>query len=1370
MERAEMKASRWILPLILACWGAGAGARPIAPSEVPEPLRPWIDWVLHGEEARACPFLYHSAEERRCAWPGALSLQLDAGGGRFDAQWTVYARSWIALPGSRERWPQAVTVDGAPAVVLPRDGAPSIELSPGTVRVAGTFEWSRLPESLQIPAGTALVRVTVDGEPIAFPDVNAAGVLWLKRREDQIGRDAGEADSLELRVFRRVVDEVPLQVTTLVRANVAGRGREVLIGPVLLDGMIPMSLEGPLPARLEPDGRLRLQIRPGRFDIVLTARASAEPTSIPSPDGGESWPTEEIWAFDARNHLRLVEIEGVTAVDPRQVELPEDWEDLPTYRLKSGDVMELKVIRRGDPDPEPDRLSLDRTLWLDFDGGGYTVNDAITGSMTRAWRLEAGAPLVLGQVILDGEPQFITRRQAGGARGVEVRRGAVNLSADSRWEGATGALATLGWEHDFHGLRAVLNLPPGWTLFAASGVDEAPGTWLRRWTLLDLFLVLIAAMAAARLWGWRTGAVLLATLVLIWHQPAAPRLVWLHILAAVALLRVLPAGRIRALVAAYRNLSLLALVGITVPFLVTEIRTGLYPQLERPWQQTVAGGAGDAVTDIAAEAPVVLERDFAGMADETRVMRKALVAPAAPAREESVVTAQKRGRDLAMVDPNARIQTGPGLPRWEWTRIALRWTGPVERDQALHLWLCSPRVNLFLTVLRVALLAWLAWLLAAALRARKAPPAPASGATAAAAALLIPVMALMPVAGARAELPSPELLEELKQRLLTPPECLPECAELPRMQLDVAPSALVLRLEVLAAEDVAVPIPADLRHWAPAAVSVDGAAADQLLRTQGDALWLLLREGRRQVILSGPLPLRESVDLPLPLRPRQVRVATEGWTVEGVHEDGRADAQLRLVRMAGEAAPGMLSAPEPIALPPFLHIERTLVLGLQWRVETRVVRVSPAGTAALAEVPLLAGESVTTAGIEVAGGRVKVNLTPGAQVMAWESVLEERGAIELLAPETTAWIEVWRLDAGPIWHVEASGIAVVHHQDPGGRWLPQWRPWPGERVALTVTRPEGVPGETLTIDQSRLSLRPGKRATDAELALSARSSRGGQHAVTLPEEARLQSVTIDGVAQPVRQDGRVVVLPLEPGAREFNLAWREPRGISTRFATSEIDLGAPNVNASIDLAMAQDRWVLLTGGPRLGPAVLFWGALIVIALAALALGRVSLTPLGSTSWMLLGVGLSQVNVWLALIVVGWLLALGLRARFGSGAGKTAFNLMQVGLAALTLAAAAILFQAIEQGLLGTPEMQIAGNGSSAHRLLWYQDRSDASLPRAMALSAPLMAYRLLMLAWALWLAFALLGWLRWGWSCYASGGLWRPFRVFKPVAAKAPGA
>jgi hypothetical protein len=34
-------------------------------------------------------------------------------------------------------------------------------------------------------------------------------------------------------------------------------------------------------------------------------------------------------------------------------------------------------------------------------------------------------------------------------------------------------------------------------------------------------------------------------------------------------------------------------------------------------------------------------------------------------------------------------------------------------------------------------------------------------------------------------------------------------------------------------------------------------------------------------------------------------------------------------------------------------------------------------------------------------------------------------------------------------------------------------------------------------------------------------------------------------------------------------------------------------------------------------------------------------------------------------------------------------------------------------------------------------------------------YRLLMLAWSLWLALALLGWLKWGWCSLGKEGLWR---------------
>jgi hypothetical protein len=58
--------------------------------------------------------------------------------------------------------------------------------------------------------------------------------------------------------------------------------------------------------------------------------------------------------------------------------------------------------------------------------------------------------------------------------------------------------------------------------------------------------------------------------------------------------------------------------------------------------------------------------------------------------------------------------------------------------------------------------------------------------------------------------------------------------------------------------------------------------------------------------------------------------------------------------------------------------------------------------------------------------------------------------------------------------------------------------------------------------------------------------------------------------------------------------------------------------------MPQNRWTILTGGPRLGPAVLFWSYLVALILAALALNNFDPAPLKTYQWLLLGLGLTQV--------------------------------------------------------------------------------------------------------------------------------------------------
>ncbi len=1343
-----------ILPVL------AVSARPLAVEQVPEPLKPWVDWVLKGEEQRVCPFAFNNAETRFCAWPSRLQLTLTQTGGHFAQHWQVFNESWLTLPGGPKIWPQRVQINGKPVVVLERQQRPVVKLGPGLHQIKGEFSWERLPESLHLAQQTGLVALNINGNAVSTPDLDTQGRLWLRER-DTGPKDTGvEGERLDLQVFRRVIDDIPLRVVTHIDLRVSGSQREVVLGHELLAGQIPLQLVSRLPARLEADGRLRVQVRPGSWKIDLTTRQADNVTALtlptPASENATPWPTDEVWVFDARNELRLVEVTGLTTIDPRQTNLPKAWRQLPAYQIKAGEKMQLRVVRRGDPDPEPDKLQLARMLWLDFDGGGYTLQDRVTGSMTRGWRMEVEPAIELGRVAVDGQAQFITQLPGSDKRGVEVRRGALQLEADSRYAGSIRRVPAIGWDQDFHKVNAVLNLPPGWRLLAAGGVDNVPDTWLASWTLLDLFIVLIITLTVTRLWGWQWGVLALLTLGLIWQEPfGAPRYVWLNILAAIALLRVLPVNKFSLVVRWYRNASLLALVLIVVPFMVDEIRVGLYPQLEMP----AAGyGFGEQRATPASISPArapqfEAEADYSSGALYDKLEGK--VARKARAKQQ-----------LVQLDPRANVQTGPGLPQWQWRAINLGWNGPVNRDQEISLVLVNPPTNLVLSFVRVGLLALLCLLMFGVRFKvgkgfyRSAP---------ALIFLLVPFLMVLPSA-ANAEFPGNELLDELKTRILEPAECLPACAQSPRLQLTVDNTRLLGRMQIHTQQAVAVPLPAGARQWWPEDVLINDKPAHGLYRSRNGQLLLALEAGTHEVVFRGRLPARSHFQLPLPLTPRQVTINAQGWTVDGVHENGVPDRQLQLTRISDAAGGKKLNALEPGSLPPFVRIERTLRLGLDWYVDTRLVRVSPPTSAVVIEVPLIDGESVLTDGVRTENGKVLINMSPRQSQLSWLSSLEKQTRLTLRAPQTTNWVETWRVDVSPVWHLLAAGLPVVHHTNPQQRWLPEWRPWPGEEVSLTVSRPEGVTGQTLTVDSSILNVAPGKRATDVELHLVLRSSQGSQHTVTLPDGADLQRVTINGAAQPIRQEGNQVTVPVVPGKQQMQLFWRQTNGMHLLLRTPQVDIGAPSVNSRVQLKLGRDRWVLLTGGPRLGPAVLIWGVLIVVALIAVGLSRIDLTPLRFWHWLLLGVGLTQIPVFLSVVIVGWLLALGARERVATEQHPAVFNLLQIGLAGLTVLAIIFLFVAVRQGLLGLPEMQIAGNNSTAYALNWFQDRSATSLPQAWVLSVPLLIYRLLMLAWALWLAFALLRWLRWGWQCFSRNGLWRHWerKKVKPSKAKRP--
>ncbi len=1357
MARALQPLLGSLLLAVLLTTGAAAG--PLRPDEVPAPLRPWVDWVIAGHEQETCPTLV-GGSARGCVWPARLELSLDSETGRFTQVFFVDAASTVRLPGDSQHWPEDVELDGRPAPVVGGGSGPRLALEPGRHEVSGRFHWKELPQLLRVPPETGLISLTLDGQPVPFPRRDGEGRLWLR---EQVGRKSAAENRLTLQVHRHVVDEIPLQLTTDVQLQVSGESREARLGPVLPPGFVPLGVWSPLPARLEADGTLRIQVRPGRWQVRLTARREgrvSELTLPAVPPEGTEWDRSEIWAFEARPNLRLVDVEGVSPVDPSQTELPAEWRSLPTYLVAEGDTLRLVEKRRGSSGPLRDDLQLTRTWHLDFDGRGATVSDAITGTMRSTARLEMGPATRLGRAAVNGLDQPITRRVATEGEtgaGIEVPLGHLNVDADSRVESGVRHLPAVGWDQDFSALAGQLQLPPGWKLLHVSGVDHASATWIGRWTLLDLFVVLLVAMAFLQLFGPAVGGLAAAALTLTYTEPGAPGFIWVGVLALEGLRRVVPAGRFATALLGLRAVTLAGLVLIAVPFALQQLQSGLFPALERPWAVVTdqqAGADEEVMSEMAAAPARKMRLDAPGLGRSGGVLE--LDSSSAP-----------YGYSYAP-DPKAQIPTGPGRPDWQWETVTLQWNGPVDRGQALRLWLLPPWATAALAFLRTALLLALVGVALGTARdmaARWWPRgsgASSSGTGTVAAALAAVVLAAAGApAPAHAELPSQELLGELRTRLLEQPDCHPHCASIPRLALEATPQRLDLRMTVDVAAATAIPLPGGLdatEGFVPSSVLVNGTPASGLVRAEDGGLWLRLPPGSHRVHVRGSLPPRETVELPLPLRPHRAEAKVRGWELQGLHADGRTESALQMRRESSETDEREERF-EPTAIPPFVTVTRDLSLGLSWQTQTTVERVAPAEAAIVIEVPLLRGESVTTPGIRVQNGMALVSLQPGQARAGWTSILPLADELVLIAPEGVPWTEVWRVDPSPVWHLEPSGIPWVEGPAEGLTRRREWRPWPGEQVTLAIERPEGLAGSTVTIDTSHLLVVPGLRATDSTLSLRLRSSQGGQHRVRLPEGAELMTLQLNGRDQPLRQEGRDVPLPLSPGVQTAQLSWRNAVGISLVTRTPDVDLGLPSVNHHVEVQMPQDRWALATSGARLGPAILFWPLLLLLGVLSFALGRLSLTPLRTHHWFLLGIGLSQAPLLASGCVVVWLLALGWRRERGASvASPIAFDLLQVELAALTMLALTALFFSIKQGLLGLPEMQIAGNGSTASLLRWYQDRVGAELPRMSVVSVSLWFYRLAMLAWALWVARALIGWLRWGWDCFSTGELWRPVR------------
>ncbi|HMW50181.1 MAG TPA: hypothetical protein PKC70_17925, partial [Cellvibrionaceae bacterium] len=447
-------------------------------------------------------------------------------------------------------------------------------------------------------------------------------------------------------------------------------------------------------------------------------------------------------------------------------------------------------------------------------------SDSLTGTMKQSARLDLAQPFELLKADVNSRPQVVTQVVPGSA-GVELREPNLRLEGQGRLAMA-GQIPVSAWGAEMSAVSWNLALPPGWSLLYARGADSASGSWVTLWGLFDIFMVLIIVIALGKILRPWVGALALLCLLITYQRSGAAVASWLNLAAVLALLPWVSGGFARWL-KRYAWLSFASLVLILLSFSIAQVRYALYPQLESSageggfmesvFEDTFAMRKMEQAPMPMAEAPAA---PLASMAEAPGIFDGRL------SEEEIVVTGvraslpKKAGsqiRDYAMpsasqqIDPTQQTQTGSGVPQWNHNRVYLSWSGPVTADQTTHLYWVPPWINrpgYLLAAILPWLLAFALWQGAGLLRIKL--PSVNTG-RALSLLLLAAVMGLGSAApdtladeasgktpSLRGAEPSPELLKELKERLLKAPLCLPDCVSIEAVTLQVKEDSLRLEL------------------------------------------------------------------------------------------------------------------------------------------------------------------------------------------------------------------------------------------------------------------------------------------------------------------------------------------------------------------------------------------------------------------------------------------------------------------------------------------------------------------------------------------------------------------------------------------------
>ena len=1372
---------------------------------VPEPLQEWVDWALHTHKQATCAMVDVSNAKQCVTYADTKIDIVTTKGAGFQMSVKVMAdNTEVILPGQTWAWPSSVLVNNQARGASAFRNLPAVRLNKGTYTISGQITWDNTPAYLQLPADLAQAQFTLNGKTLDMPQLRGNRlVLQQSRIEPLQQRDIPAAQNTsKIQVFRLVTDSIPAQITTQMRLTVTGVEREISIPNFHLPSTTPAHYSGQVPVKRQNDGSYKVQAGAGIHNLTFTDRFTGgrlEALTMPDLPWGE-----EVWAFNPMPELRLVDTKGETPLNPDQTDIPNHWRNFAAYLMHPNESLNFDIVREGAPTAPDNTLSLNRTMWLAQNGHQFTLRDNINGTMNTDWRLDQAPQVDLGRVNIQGRPQPLTQG-ADAREGVEVRQQYMNMEAISILPVNLLPISAVklpigSWNTDFQTADATIIMPNAWRPIATTGADKTQGTWLSQWNLYQFFFLLLTTAVAFRLWGsakWAGVTFLALGLTMHDHATLLTQILTLLVLGMV--LTALPReAKLYKSVRTLRGLVLGVVVLLAVPFTLLHVQNAIYPHLAKEALFSLPAFNSQFSHTRGVVAKSSRGAGSNGMAPEMapEMAFDAVPAPSAPQHQMlRAAPLQKmgagRGTDdmatqnfmameqmnsiegdimptasLTEIDPNTRVPTGPGLPEWRQKQnsVSLTWAEGITEGETFRLWMLSPfgfRLLELLKVLAFGLL--LAKLFNGDLRW----PRFKGGKKAAAAALLTLGMFGATPATFAQEAPyayPPEyLMKELEKRLLEPAPCAPNCAFAEKATVQARGDSITLTFTFTAEDEVLTQLPTLNPVVFPSNVVVNNTNAFTVAHQNRP--YVLLPQGRSTVAVRYDAGDYNNLNLDLGQAIGAFDSTLAGWRLGGLNNEGQPNSRvLSLSRTPDRITPEKpqdkkenkgQDSYKPLEFEGFAQVQRHLAFNNNWEITTRIMLEH--GAPFTLDLPLLEGEQLLETTHDVKNGKVRVQV--GHRPIVLRSEIEPSDTLRLVAADDEAFREVWQLHVSPKWHVEqADGIAPIMHQQ-NGVWQPEWQPYGGDEVTLTIKKPLGIEGQEMTIHNARIeSALRGKTQVNT-LHLNIETTRPQTHTVSLGKGLKLKEFFVNGraLSQPSAEEDQPleVGIPLRHGMNDARIVWEETEQNLLHIQTPEVNLNAPFVNMTQSISDLSKRWVVWTYGPDSGPYVKLWAVLAGMLLLAWVMAKALPAPLSFAGWFVLALGFTQSAPIAFLLPVGWILLLKWREQHGEKLNRVRFNATQVGIVVLSLFVVSALFTVVKVGLLGTPEVYIEGNHSSSFFLQWYQDTGTNTPTEAGACTLPMWVFRVLMMAWALWTALWLMRTFKWAWQSFTTGGYWK---------------